>query len=94
MIRNEEGYVKCINAQGRVVWVGDHIATNENRMKKIGLSLAPEPIKLEPLIIGKVDDNVQIDTIVEVLPDCPPIEESKVIAENTPKKRGRKPKNK
>jgi len=95
MVKNDEGYVKCLNAQGRVVWIGDHIASNAVRMSKMGLELAPEPIKLEPIInvanphLEEIQNTIESNDIhderfTEVL--------LMEIETPAPKKRGRKPK--
>ena len=66
MVKNEEGYVKCLTKQGNVRWIGDHIATNSKRMKNMDLTIAPSPIKLEPMTLSEKPMNSDVEDDVQV----------------------------
>ena len=70
MVKNEDGYVKCLTKNGNVRWLGDHIATNKKRMATMGLTVAPSPIKLEPNIFEKEED-IEVDDAKAEKPKVP-----------------------
>lgn len=57
MVKNEDGLVKCLTEKGNIKWIAEHIVVNANQMKKMGLKIAPSPVKLDPHIMEDEQPN-------------------------------------
>jgi hypothetical protein len=79
-IVNSDGDYKCIDANGNVKWLAPIIATNEFRMKSVGISVCYAPKSLEPTFVEEPDAEENETN------------QNDIVAESAPAKRGRKTK--